>query len=150
MKTTLAFLSILLIAGCASQSNNVKVDIAQPHVEIEQLSSVPVAAQHVTGGVPVQYRMTITNNAQIPITLMRVDVRSMGQGAYDVQPNSKPYSLAIGPGETQTIDFWVPTNVVPSVAGANGAVALQLRTEYSSSVGQFQNVTVSQVMGRIQ
>lgn len=150
MKTTLAVLSILLIAGCASQSNNLKSDVAQPHVTIEQLSSVPITAEHVTGGVPVQYRMSVTNEAQIPITLKRVEVRSIGDGAYVVQPNSKPVSLAIGPGETQAVEFWVPAQAVYSVAGANGAVALQLRTQYDSSAGSFQNVTVSQVMGRIQ
>lgn len=150
MKTSLAVLSILLIAGCASQSNNTKVDIAQPQVRIEQLSSVPLAAQHVTGGVPVQYRMSITNAAQIPITLKRVDVQSIGDGAYVVQPNSKPFALAIAPGATETVEFWVPATAVVSVAGANGAVALQLRTQYDSSAGSFQNVTVSQVMGQIQ
>lgn len=150
MKKTLPILAILVIAGCASQSTNAKVNIADPHVTIEQLSSVPLVAEHVTGGVPVQYRMAITNNAQIPITLKRVNIRSMGEGAYVVQPSSKPYALKIDPGATEMIELWVPTTAVPSVAGANGAVALQLRTEYDSSLGTFQNVTVSQVMGRIQ
>jgi hypothetical protein len=150
MKTTVAILSILLLGGCASQMNNTKVDIAQPQVEIQQLSSVPIVAEQVTGGMPVQYRMSVTNAAQVPITLRRVAMRSMGSGAYTVQPTSKPYSLVIAPGATETFDLWVPAYVTTSVAGANGAVALQLRTQYDTSSGSFENVTVSQVMGRIQ
>jgi hypothetical protein len=150
MKTTVAILSMLLFGGCASQVTNAKVDIAQPEVTIEQLSSAPLVAEHVTGGMPVQYRMSITNTAQIPLTLKRVEMRSMGSGAYYVQPTSKPYSLVIAPGATEAFDLWVPAYATTSVAGANGAVALQLRTQYDTSSGSFQNVTVSQVMGRIQ
>ncbi len=150
MKTTVAIVSMLLVGACASQNNNTKVDIAQPEVAIEQLSSVPLAAEQVTGGMPVQYRMTVTNPAQIPITLKRVDIRSMGSGAYNVQPTSKPYDLVIAPGATEAFDLWIPAFATTSVAGANGAVALQLRTQFATASGAFQNVTVSQVMGRIQ
>jgi hypothetical protein len=150
MKTTVAMLSFLLLGGCASHTNNTKVDVAQPQVEIQQLSSVPLVAEQVTGGMPVQYRMSVTNTAQVPITLKRVDVRSMGSGAYDVPPTSKPYSLVIEPGATEAFDLWIPAYATTSVAGANGAVALQLRTQFDTASGSFQNVTVSQVMGRIQ
>jgi hypothetical protein len=149
MKTIVTIFSILLFGSCASHTKN-GVDIAQPQVEIQQLSSVPLVAEQVTGGMPVQYRMSVTNTAQVPITLKRVDVRSMGNGAYIVQPTSRPFNLVVAPGATETVEFWVPANAVPSVAGANGAVALQLRTQFDTASGSFQNVSVSQVMGQIQ
>ena len=148
MRKSLAVIALVLIGGCASQRNNGPA-VAQPQVSIDQLSSAPAVAEHETGGMPVQYRLSVTNTAQFPITLKRIDVQSVGSGAYDVNPTSLPYDVVIQMGATESVDFWVPATATVSVAGANGAVALRVVTLYDSASGKFQNVSVRQVMGRI-
>ena len=145
MKRLVAVLALLLIAGCASQ----RTAIADPEITIAQLSSTPTIAEHVTGGMPVHFRLTVTNTAQFPITLKRSELQSIGTGGYDVAPAAHPFNLVIAPGATESVEFWVPANASTSVAGANGAVALRVTTEYDSPSGGFQSVQVRQVMGRI-
>lgn len=149
MRKSLAIVALVLFGACASQRNNAS-DVAEPQVSIDQLSSAPAAAEHVTGGMPVQYRLSVTNAAQFPITLKRVDLQSIGSGAYDVNPTSMPFDVVIQIGATESVDFWVPAYATTSVAGANGAVALRVVTLYDSPSGKFQNVLVRQVLGRVQ
>lgn len=147
MKKSLIFLALILAGACASQRNGSAV--AEPEVRIEQLSSAPAVAEHVTGGMPVQLRMSVTNTAQFPITLKRADLQSIGSGGYDISPTSRPFDIVLAPGATEAVEFWVPASAATSVAGVNGAVALRVITEYDSPSGRFQKVGVHQVMGRI-
>jgi hypothetical protein len=148
MKKSLIFLALILAGACASQRSSNAV--AEPEVRIDQLSSTPAVAEHVTGGMPVQFRMSVTNTAQFPITLKRAELQSVGSGGYNINPTSRPFDIVLAPGATETVDFWVPAYAATSVAGVNGAVALRLITEYDSPSGKFRNVGVHQVMGRIQ
>ena len=106
--------------------------------------------QHVTGGIPIQFRMTVTNTADFPITMKSVDLQSLGSGGYEIAPTGLPFDVVVQPGATEGVDFWVPANAQTSVAGANGAVALRITTTFDSPSGRFQNVSVRQVMGQIQ
>lgn len=145
MKRLFAVLALLLIAGCASQ----RTAIAEPGITIDQLSSTPTVAEHVTGGMPVHFRLTVTNTAAFPITLKRSELQSIGSGGYEVTPTAHPFNIVIAPGASESVEFWVPANATTSVAGVNGAVALRVTTEYESPSGGFQSVQVRQVMGRI-
>ncbi len=147
MTKGLAVLALIVIGACASQRSSTAV--AEPEITIDQLSAAPAAAEHVMGGMPVQFRLSVTNTAQFPITLKRAEFQSIGSGAYNISPNSNPFDIVIGPGLTEAVDIWVPAYATTSVAGVNGAVAVRVITEYDSPTGRFQNVKVRQVWGRI-
>jgi len=149
MRKMILSAAMVVLAACAS-NNNAKVDIAQPDVEVQQLSNTPAVAQHVTGGLSVNLGVAVTNKADIPITLKRINVQSVGTGGYNVPPNSRPFDKVIQPGGTEQVEFWVGGNADPSVAGVNGAVALRIRAEFDSSKGAFETTTVHQVQGQIQ
>ena len=72
MRKSFLVFAVIALAACASSNNNLKVNIAQPSVVVEQLSSQPTVAEHVTGGIPIYLGVAVTNNADIPITLKRV------------------------------------------------------------------------------
>ena len=123
-----------------------KVDIAKPELLIRQLSTVPVAARHIEGGIPVQYALRVLNHAGEPITLKQVTVMSMGYGAYDVPSTSRPFKTLVQPDHTEVVDFWVPANIqYSSMVGANGPVTLRVVAQFDSPVGQFQQIVVQQV-----
>lgn len=145
--TAVLTFAVLLLAACGSSSNNLKVDIQEPEVQVVQLSAQPSVAEHVTGGVPIDFGVAITNHADIPITLKRINIQSMGSGGYNVPPTSRPFDKVIAPGATEQVEFWVGANAPPSVAGVNGAVAIRAIAQFDSPKGAFQNTSVHQVEG---
>ena len=147
-KNFLISIAILLAAACGT-TNNMKTKIADPEVHLVQTSAQPTIAEHVTGGVPIAFALSVTNHADIPITLKRINVQSMGSGGYNVPPTSRPTDKAIAPGATEQIEFPVAAYATDSVAGVNGAVAMRVIAQFDSSVGAFENTTVHQVEGRL-
>src|SRR6185436_18770819 len=95
----------IALAACASSNNNLKVNIPEPTLEVEQVSSTPPVAEHVTGGVPVNFAVAVTNHAEIPITLKRINVMSLGSGGYNVPSNTRPFNIVIAPGSTEQVQF---------------------------------------------
>jgi len=150
-KSTLAAIAILVLPSCASmQSDSGKgatnVNIPKPDMQIQQLSTVPVAARHIEGGLPIQYALAVQNHAAGPITLKQVSIVSMGYGAYDVPSTSRPFQALIQADQTQIVDFWVPANISQtSLVGANGPVTLRVTATFDSPDGQFQQIIVQQV-----
>jgi hypothetical protein len=139
---------IVVLAACAS-NKTAKVDIPQPDIVVEQLSSTPAVAEHVTGGVPIYLGIAVTNRADVPITLKRVNIQSMGSGGYNVPSTSRPINKVIPPEGTVQEQFWVAGYADPSVAGVNGAVALRVIAQFDSPKGAFETATVHQVTGRL-
>jgi hypothetical protein len=152
-KFAVALSILLILTGCSSMQSEsgkgaTQVNIPRPELLIEQLSSVPVAARHVEGGLPVQYHLTVLNHAGEPITLKQVNIVSMGYGAYDVPSTSRPFKSVVQPDQTSGVDFWVPANIAvgnASLVGANGPVTLRVTAYFDSPDGQFQQIVVQQV-----
>ena len=78
-----------MIIGCASAApDSKKAALDEPQILIRQLSNVAEAARHMTGNISVQYRVDVENRARFPITLKRIDVVTIGSGAYNLRPTS--------------------------------------------------------------
>src|SRR5438067_13661665 len=138
-----ALAAILLIAACSS-SQQAATD--EPEIKIAQLSTVsPVAAQ-ITGGVSVEFGMTVKNVSDQPITLKRIDVKSQGFGAYDLPPTSVPFNEMIPPGATKAVTFMGAANIsTASTIGANGPVTLRAIVQFDSPKGAFRTMVVENV-----
>ena len=91
----------LLLLGCASAAPHPKTaPLNEPEIHISQLSSVSEAARQIAGGISVQYRVDIGNRANVPITIKRIEVISLGAGAYTLRPTSYPFNARLNAGET--------------------------------------------------
>lgn len=153
MRKPIAAVAVLALSlfGCASMKSDsgmgrATVNITDPDVQIRQISSIPSAASHVEGAIPIQYELRVRNNAAQVITLKEVTLQSMGYGGYDLVPTSRPFTLTIEPAAIQAVQFWVPANVQQaSLVGANGPVTLRVTAHFDSPLGQFQRVSVQQV-----
>ncbi len=152
MRQPLALVAALLFStACGSMKSdsglgNAKVDIVRPVVAISQLSNLPLAARHIEGNLPVQYRLRVANKAAKTITLKNVSVQSMGYGAYNVDLTSRPFKAQIAPDQEGAVDFWVPAYIdSASLVGANGPVTLRVTAQFDSPLGQFQQTVVQQV-----
>ena len=142
-----ATILILFLLGCASAApRNKTASLTEPEIRITQLSSVSEAARHITGGISVQYRVDIANRANAPITIKRIQVVSIGAGAYGVSPTSSPFDARLLPGEATALEFWAPAFISDAtIMGANGPVTLSVTVQYDTPSGSQWSIVVQQV-----
>lgn len=146
-KLIFASLAALTLA-CASGGSSTDANVTRPDVQIAQLNGLPAAARNITGGVSINYAVRVRNHADQPITLKRVSVQSMNEGAYNVAPTSRPFDVRINPEQFQDVEFWVPAQTGRSLVGGNGPVTLRVTCEFDSAAGRFQEIVVRTVNDR--
>jgi len=158
MRTIAALSLSLLFVACASSStdgdsdgsiNAERIALQKPTIAIAQLTSVGAAAEKkLTGGLPVQYQIRVTNNSDIPIKLQRVTLQTMGSGAYEISPTANPFSVTIEPRQSQDVRMWAASYIpMSSVAGANGPVTLRVKADFQSEKGKFQEIFTENITG---
>ena len=149
MRTLIAASLAVLTLACASGgSNSTAAKIEKPQVQIAQINGLPTAARHVTGGVSINYAVRVRNRAAEPITLKRISLQSMNEGAYNVAPTSRPFDVRINPEQFQDVELWVSAQTGKSLVGANGPVTLRVTCEFDSAMGKFQEIVVRTVNDR--
>lgn len=138
--------SAVLLAVSACSSSDPKLRLPKPEIQIIQTSSVPMAAKDVQGAISVRFGVRVGNRANERITLKRVTVQSIGEGAYNMGPTSAPFDVAIEPGAKEDVQFWAAGQTGLSVVGANGPVTVRVTCEFDSvGAGVFQSI-VTQVV----
>jgi hypothetical protein len=147
MKNFVVAAAVLLLAAC-SMNHTAGGKIPDPEVRLDQTSTMPGAAEYVTGGIPVSFRLSVTNRASIPITLKRVEVSSIGEaGGYRVN-DRVPFDLTLAPGASDGVNFTVgAVNTGMNVTGSNEPVTIRVISVYDSSEGALQTVVIRQVSG---
>jgi hypothetical protein len=146
-KAAVAFAVLLVVAACSTNTAGSK--LPEPEVRLEQTSSVPGAAEYITGGIPVTFSMGVTNRAAVAITLKRVDVTSVGEtGGYVVPQTSRPFNVVIAPGGTDSVGFTVAAVAQGmNVTGANEPVTIRVTSVFDSPEGTLQTIVIRQVSG---
>ena len=134
----------LLLFGCTTSSP--KTATVEPELLIQQTSNIPEAARYVTGRISVQYAVAMKNVTSAPLQLKRIDVQSIGFGAYSLAPTSLPFDVAIAPGETKVVQFWGAAFIdSTTIMGANGPVTLRAVAQFDSVNGPVRTTVVQQV-----
>ena len=145
MTRTLAALALLLVS-CSSSGPAARQAPNEPEINLTQISNVAEAARNITGGISVEFRVSVTNQGRDPITVTRVGVQSMGAGAYTLPPASTPYNETVHAGETRNLDLWAPATIYdPTILGANGPVTIRAIVYYTTPSGPTQSIVVRQV-----
>ena len=107
MKRTYAFLAaVLLLAGCASSARE-DSNASKITLHLEQVDTrVNIFAS--PGPVTVQFVLTGTNTTTEPLTLARLEVRSISDGAYTIAPVTRTLNVQLAPGQSQQlpISLW--------------------------------------------
>lgn len=158
MRTLLA-LSLILLSACASSSGHTATaaakdasasDPMKPQIDIVQTSGLAIAARYMDGAFSVRYAVRVANPSADAITLRRVTVQSLTEGAYHVGPFSMPFDVAVASAAHEDVQFWAPAYTgYYSVVGANGPVTLRVVCEFDSQkAGRFQHVVTRVVNAR--
>lgn len=97
MRAPLAAAAVLLIALGVYASESPKIDV---HL-------APVSTSNDTfyfrGPINLQYRLTVTNPSSEAVTLRRIELSSMGPGAYSIHTGAAPIRQTIQPNGTTSI-----------------------------------------------
>ena len=125
-----AVLFLFLLTACASATQD---DPNAPNVvlHLAQYESAPNA--YLYGGpVNVRYDLSIANRTKDPITLNRIEIRTVSSGAYTIRPTSTPLNIDLSPGQEKTVplSLWAS-----AVLASSGNVATPMLTRMLNSSG---------------
>lgn len=108
MKSVFSLAIGFLLAACASSQSSNAPNVT---VQLAQLAS-STDVFYLRGPVSIQYQLAITNPTSQPLTLTRLDLQSVGPGAYSLRANGTPMNLKVAPNSTSsyTISAWGYSN----------------------------------------
>lgn len=141
-------LSLILIAAACATGNQLSqqaAHIPKPDITIigrTDLTNVPTVAS----GVEVHYEFRIVNQADVPITLKRIDMDSLGGGGISIQSKNRQFNTVIQPHQAQSVDF-MTTAYINDPSSYSGRSPIQLRATalFDSPEGALQRVVQQQV-----
>ena len=103
----LPFAFCLVMCASSKQSSNPK--IPDPGIGIEQVVG-PADLGYPYGPIEVKYNVAVQNNAAVPITLTRIDLRSdagaSGSGSYTLRRDFYNFHQEIPPNSIGVVTFW--------------------------------------------
>jgi len=145
-----AVIAVLFLSLACASHRGANAPVTMPEVTLVQTGGVASAARNIAGPIPVRYAIRVVNKASEPITLMRIDMQSIGTGAYTLTSTSRPFKTAITPESYQDVEI-ATTAIVenPTILGANGPVTIRVILQFDSPLGKFQDVVVQQVNDKL-
>ena len=143
MRNILLISALLFAASCATDDY---MSSTEPEISIAQLSRAAEGTQYDTGPLSAHFAVEVRNPTSESLHLDRVDVQSMGGGAYDLRPHSQAFDVTIAPKESRSVEFWAPAYVsMPTVAGANGPVTIRATLAFDAAGKKFQKVVIQNI-----
>lgn len=147
MRTAIALSALLITAACTS-GNQLSQNVAHiplPEITIigrTDLTNVPTIAS----GVEAHFEFRIANQADVPITLRRIDLDTLGGGGINVQARNRPFNIAIAPHTVQSADF-MTTAFINDPNSFSGRSPVQIRAVvlFDSPQGSLSKVVQQQV-----
>jgi hypothetical protein len=106
---------LLLLAGCATGGQD---DANTPNVALHLAQEESAPSAFLYGGlVNVRYALSIANRTADPVTLTRIEVRTISSGAYAMRPTSTTINVEVPAGQEKT----VPLSLWAQAPGGNFA-----------------------------
>jgi hypothetical protein len=142
MKHTVAILGTLLfLAACATSQQNSGPNVT---VHLEQLNT-PSDVFYFSGPVNIQYRLTVTNPTDQPITLSRLELQTLGPGAYSLHTSS-PMNIKVPTRGTTstTLSAWAYAR--GGYLASTEPVTLRATAYFTAPSGPFVRIAQQNIM----
>ncbi len=147
MRNAIAFSALLVAAACATgnQMSQTAARIPKPEITIvnrTDLTNVPTVAS----GVEVHFEFRIVNQAEVPITIRRIDMSSLGGGGIAIESKNRQFNTTIAPHAVGSVDY-MTTALIPDPSSYSGRSPIQVRATclFDSPDGALQKVVQQQI-----
>jgi LEA14-like dessication related protein len=140
--------STLLVAAACTSTNQLSQNVAhipQPEITIigrTDMTNVPTVAS----GIEAHFEFRIVNQADIPITLRRIDLDTLGGGGINIEAKNRQFNIVIQPHTVGSADF-MTTAFINDPNNFSGRSPVQIRAValFDSPAGSLQKVVQQQV-----
>jgi hypothetical protein len=129
-----AVLILLFLAGCASAQDDANAPNVSLH--LAQYESAPNAFLY-GGLVNVRYSLSVANRTSDPVTLTRLEIRTVGSGAYAIRPTSTQINIDLAPGQEKTVPISLWANARGGNMAAQEPVTLRATAYMTGPKGAF-------------
>jgi len=125
---------VLFLAACASTQDDPNAPNVVLH--LAQYESAPNA--YLYGGlVNVRYDLSIANRTSEPVTLTRIEIRTVSSGAYTLRPTSTMINIDVAPGQEKTIPLSLWANARGGNLAAQEPVTIRVAAYMKNASGPF-------------
>jgi len=136
-----ALVSLILAVACASST-------AGPAVTIRQVSEVAQATIRPSSGLPVVYELEITNTFNHPVTLISVEMETVGvSGAYAMNRVKHAFDRQIAPHGNDAVQIraWVQPLLLNENDRTSSPVMMRGTARFKSDAGMMQTAFTGRV-----
>lgn len=123
-------------ASCASQRPDGQE--RAPRVKVEQMENVLAMGVAPSGGIPMEYRLTIDNPFDHEVKLVSVEVETVGQsGGYAMNKVRHPFDETIAARASRELHFraWIRVLTESDTRSVDHPVMLRGRARFDSPSG---------------
>jgi hypothetical protein len=140
MRNAASLLFAIALVSCSSSSTP-KANIIQPEIDLVQVVG-PAELNYPNGGADLRFDVEIANRSGEPITLKRVELASMGPGAYTLRRDFKIFNETIAPGRTATVTVWAKALLRGSTISEQEPVRVRGVLHFDSPAGPFHSIVM--------
>ena len=132
---------LLVVAACSTAITSADgVGLIPPELKIRQLGGPGVLANKLGGPTPVNFEIQIYNPSIEEIELERVELQTMGVGAYTIGNASRPFDKLVPSDKTISVTTWVGAVAGDTIIGVNGPATLRITAYFNSEFGRFKQI----------
>lgn len=142
----LLLLSAALLASCSSSSSP-RAEIIRPEIQLQQLTG-PQDLGIANTITDFEFAVQVANRSAEPITLKRIQMASVGTGAYTLRREYHNFNETIAPDGFSSVKFFNRAYVYGSstFSPSNEPVLIRAIAYFDSPVGSFTQIVQQQLM----
>jgi hypothetical protein len=130
-----ALILAVLLTACASATPD---DANAPNVSLHIAQEASAPSAYLYGGaVNVRYSLSVANRTKDPVTLTRIEIRTVSSGAYTIRPTSTPINIDLAPGQEKTVPISLWAQARGGNLSAHESVTLRATAYMTGPSGPF-------------
>jgi hypothetical protein len=134
-RVSFLFLVVLLASACGSASGSRPSNISEPDIDAGLAGNVFFGSGTTA---PANIDVAVTNTANVPITLRRVEVDSPGMASYGLIRSSREFRENLAPGETKRVTVFA--TAVTTVRNPSEPLTIRVIADFESGKDRWRVV----------
>jgi len=141
----LLIVALLVLAACAS---NPPKDEGPPIGIDLALANGATSILYFAGPVSLQFEATLTNPTDMPVTLRRLDLRTLGGSSFSMRATGTAFHVEVPPHGSKSVTMSAWGNSRGGMIAESEPIQLQATAYFDSPKGPFIKLMMAQVSGQ--